>query len=66
MKTDNIPKIDCTTITTYRNTKTGEVSKDKKEGPDIVQDVTVQVTNKGLEVFQKVMNQQNDNKKSDT
>ena len=66
MKTDNIPKIDCTTITTYRNTKTGEVSKDKKEGPDIVQDVTVQVTNKGLEVFQKVMNQQNDNKKSNT
>ena len=66
MKTDNIPKIDCTTITTYRNTKTGEVFKDKKEGPDIVQDVTVQVTTKGLEVFQKVMNQQNDNKKSDT
>ena len=66
MKTDNIPKIDCTTITTYRNTKTGEVSKNKKEGPDIVQDVTVQVTNKGLEVFQKVMNQQNDNKKSVT
>ena len=66
MKTDNIPKIDCTTITTYRNTKTGEVFKDKKEGPDIVQDVTVQFTNKGLEVFQKVMNQQNDNKKSDT
>jgi hypothetical protein len=49
-------KIDCTTITTYRNTKTGEIYKDKKEGPDIVEDVTVQVTNKGLEVFQKVMN----------
>ena len=57
MKTDNIHKIDCTTITTYRNTKTGEVSKEKVEGPDIVQDVTVQVTHKGLEVFQKVMNQ---------
>ena len=66
MKTDNITKIDCTTITTYRNTKTGETSSEKMEGPDIVQDVTVQVTNKGLEVFQKVMNQQNDNKKSDT
>ena len=24
MKTDNLPKIECTTITTYRNTKTGE------------------------------------------
>ena len=56
MKTDNIIKIDCTTITTYRNTKTGETSSEKIEGPDIVQDVTVQVTNKGLEVFQKVMN----------
>ena len=60
MKTDNLPKIDCTTIVTYRNTKTGETFKEKKEGPDIVQDVTIQVTNKGLEVFQKVMN---DNKK---
>ena len=56
MKTDNTIKIDCTTITTYRNTKTGKTSSEKMEGPDIVQDVTVQVTNKGLEVFQKVMN----------
>ena len=56
MKMANEIKIDCTTITTYRNTKTGETYKDKKEGPDIVEDVTVQVTNKGLEVFQKVMN----------
>ena len=53
---DNVVKIDCTTITTYRNTKTGEIYKDKKEGPDIVQDITVQVTNKGLEMFQKVIN----------
>ena len=60
---DELPKIECTTITTYRNTKTGEVYKEKVEGPDIVQDVTVQVTNKGLQVFQKVMN---DNKKSNT
>ena len=63
MKTDNIIKIDCTTITTYRNTKTGETSSEKMEGPDIVQDVTVQVTNKGLQVFQKVMN---DNGKSES
>ena len=62
MKTDNLPKIDCTTIVTYRNTKTGETYKEKKEGPNIVQDVTVQVTNKGLEVFQKVLN--GDNKKT--
>ncbi|QGZ17860.1 hypothetical protein HTVC027P_gp79 [Pelagibacter phage HTVC027P] len=61
MKTDNIHKIDCTTITTYRNTKTGETSKEKIEGPDIVTDVTVQVSPKGLDVFQKVM--KNDNQK---
>ena len=61
MKTDNIYKIDCTTITIYRNTKTGETSKEKIEGPDIVTDVTVHVSPKGLDVFQKVMN--NDNKK---
>ena len=61
MKTDNIHKIDCTNITIYRNTKTGETSKEKMEGPDIVTDVTVQVSPKGLDVFQKVMN--NDNKK---
>ena len=60
MKTDNIIKIDCTTITTYRNTKTGKTSSEKMEGPDIVQDVIVQVTNKGLEVFQKVMNENDD------
>jgi hypothetical protein len=60
----DIPKIECTTITTYRNTKTGETFKDKVEGPDIVEDVTVQVTNKGLQVFQKVMNQKNDKPKS--
>ncbi len=61
MKTDNIHKIDCTTITTYRNTRTGETFKEKVEGPDIVTDVTVQVSPKGLDVFQKVMN--NDNQK---
>ena len=55
MKTDNIHKIDCTTITIYRNTKTGETSKEKVEGPDIVTDVTVHVSPKGLDVFQKVM-----------
>ena len=60
MKTDNIHKIDCTTITFYRNTKTGETSEKKMEGPNIVTDVTVQVSPKGLDVFQKVMN---DNKK---
>ena len=57
MKTDNIHKIDCTTVTIYRNTKTGETSTEKVEGPDIVTDVTVHVSPKGLDVFQKVMNE---------
>jgi len=60
----DLPKIECTTITTYRNTKTGETFKEKVEGPDIVTDVVVEVTNKGLQVFQKVMNQKNDKPKS--
>jgi len=50
-----LPKIECKTETVYRNKKTGEVSKEKMEGPDVVKDVTVQVTNKGLEVLQKLM-----------
>ncbi len=60
----DITKINCTTVVTYRNTKTGEVFKDKKEGENIVQDVTVQVSPKGLEILQKVMNQNNDKPKS--
>ena len=41
MKTDNITKVKCKTVYTWRNKKTGEVFKEKKEGPDIVQDCTV-------------------------
>ena len=63
MKMDNIVKIHCTTITTYRNTKTGESSTEKLEGPDVVSDVTVHVSPKGLDLMQKVMNKQNENKK---
>jgi len=63
MKTDNIYKIDCTTITTWRNTKTGETFKEKKEGADIVQDVTVQVSPKGLDMIQKAMNNNDDKSK---
>ena len=63
MKTDNLTKIDCTTITTWRNTKTGEIYKEQKEGPDIAPAVTVQVSPKGLEVLQKVMQKQNEKPK---
>ena len=66
MKTDkdNVLKIDCTTITTLRNTKTKEVFKQKTEGPDIVQDVTVHVSPKGLDMIQKAMNDKNKTDKS--
>jgi len=63
MKTDNIHKIDCTTVTVYRNTKTGETSEKKIEGLDIVTDVTVHISPKGLDVFQKVMNNNDKNNK---
>ena len=65
MKTDkeDIVKIDCTTVTTWGNTRTGETFKEMKEGPDIVQDITVQVSPKGLDIMQKVMNQKNDKPK---
>ena len=65
MKMDKvIPTIHCTTITTYRNTKTNEVFKEKVEGENIVTDVTVQVSPKGLDLMQKVMNKQNETEKS--
>jgi|TARA_R100000278_G_C5421966_1_gene146896 hypothetical protein len=59
---DDLPKIECTTVVTWRNTKTGEVFKEKKEGPDIAQDVTVQVSPKGLDILQKVMKKHNERK----
>jgi len=63
MKMDkDIPTINCTTVITFRNTKTGEKFTEKVEGPDIVQDVTVQVSPKGLNILQKVM--KNDKSKS--
>tara|TARA_R110001599_G_C12014805_1_gene638392 strand:+ start:537 stop:728 length:192 start_codon:yes stop_codon:yes gene_type:complete len=56
MKMDkDIPTINCTTVIVFRNTKTGEKFTQKVEGPDIVQDVTVQVSPKGLNILQKVM-----------
>jgi hypothetical protein len=60
MDKDKLPKIECTTIVTWRNTMTGETFKDKKEGDNIVQDVTVQVSPKGLDMLQKVMKKHNE------
>jgi len=73
---DDILKINCTTIVTIRNSKTGKVYKDETEkdsdindpntetkAEDVVQDLTVQVSPKGLNLLQKAMD---DNKKSNT
>tara|TARA_R110001632_G_scaffold230087_2_gene367118 strand:- start:817 stop:1041 length:225 start_codon:yes stop_codon:yes gene_type:complete len=73
---DNIFKIDCTTTVVLRNTKTQKIYKDKLEkdadiadvntdtvADHIAQDLTVVVSPKGLNILQKVMNE---NKKPTT
>ena len=73
---DDILKIDCTTTIVLRNTRTNKVYKDESEkdadiadpntetvADHIAQDLTVVVSPKGLNILQKVMN---DNKKSNT
>ena len=67
---DKPVKIETKTVETYRNKKTGQVYTDQKEANfdltaqpgDIVKDVTVTVTNKGLDLLQKVMRDANANK----
>jgi hypothetical protein len=56
--------IDTETVTVIKNKKTGRVYKDEEElkaanvdPQDISRDVVVKVTNKGLEVFKKFMNE---------
>jgi hypothetical protein len=77
MAHEDLPKIYCTTTVIIRNTKTNKIYKDEAErdadiadpntlttAADITQDVQVQVSPKGLNVLQKVMNQNNDKPKS--
>ena len=56
--------IDTESVTVIKNKKTGKVYKDEEElkaanvdPQDISRDVVVKVTNKGLEVFKKFMNE---------
>jgi hypothetical protein len=73
----DILKIDCTTVVVLRNTMTNKVYKDEAEkdadianpntdtvAEHVAQDLTVQISPKGLNVLQKVMNQNNDKPKS--
>ena len=74
---EDILKINCTTHVVIKNKLSGKVYKDEAErdadindpntdttADHIVQDLTVEVSPKGLEVLQKVMNQKNDKPKS--
>jgi len=74
---DDILKINCTTHITIKNKLTGKIYKDEVErdadindpstattADHIQQDLTVEVSPKGLEALKKVMNSQNDKPKS--
>ena len=74
---DDLPKIHCTTHIVIRNKLTDKIYKDESErdldindpntettADHIVQDTIVEVSPKGLNVLQKVMNQKNDKPKS--
>lgn len=57
-------QIETETVTIIKNKKTGHIYKDEEElkaanvdPKDISRDIVVKVTNKGLEMFQKFMNQ---------
>ena len=76
MKDEDILKIDCTTTVIYRNTATNTVYANEAEKDadvadpntsttveQIASDVTVEVSPKGLNVLQKILN---DNKKSNS
>ena len=77
MAHEDLLKIDCTTTVILRNVKTNKIYKDEAEkeadianpntettAEHIAQDVQVQVSPKGLNVLQKVMNQKNEEPKS--
>lgn len=77
MANEDLLKIDCTTTVVLRNTRTNKIYKDEAEkeadiadpntetvAEHIAQDIKVEVSPKGLNVLQKVMNKNNDEPKS--
>jgi hypothetical protein len=60
---DNVVKIECKTEESFKSKKTGKTYKSREEflkenkEEDLIIDLTVRVTNKGLELLEKVMNQ---------
>jgi len=59
---DNIPKIECQTVEIIKSKKTGKTYKTMEEflkentTEDLQKDVAITISNKGLDLFQKVMN----------
>ena len=60
---DNLPKIECETVESFKSKTTGKTYNSKEDflkenkEEDLVVDLIVKVTNEGLAVFQKVMDQ---------
>ena len=60
---DNLPKIECQTVEIIRSKKTGKTYNTMEEFlkentiENLQKDLSITVTNKGLELFKKVMNQ---------
>jgi len=60
---DNLPKIECKTVEIIKSKKTGKTYNTMEEFlkenviEDLQKDLSITVSNKGLELLQKVMNQ---------
>jgi hypothetical protein len=60
---DSLPKIECQTVEIIKSKKTGKTYNTMEEFlkentiEDLQKDLSITVTNKGLELFKKVMNQ---------
>ena len=60
---DNLPKIECQTVEIIKSKKTGKIYNNMEDFlkenkiEDLQKDLAVTITNKGLELLEKVMNQ---------
>jgi hypothetical protein len=60
---DNLPKIECTTVEIIKSKKTGKTYNTMEDFleentiEDLQKDVAITITNEGLDLMQKVMNQ---------
>ena len=60
---DNLPKIECKTVEVIRSKKTGKTYNTMEDFlkentiEDLQKDVSITITNEGLELLQKVMSQ---------